>query len=203
MRNLSQPFAYFVYSNGDLCGATTLTTVEPRAAHGRMASDGDVGDSARRLNLSSSSTGSACGIAGGRCQTDRVARPSSSFSAKTESRWTSSPLRRARWLRCALALVSRWRRSAGSCRAARRTRRLVRDLDAELWLVHRRPDGVENVQRLEIHAGQAGMGFFFRPTRVETTTATLMIEVAGDIRSEHEPERSCPGHRDRAGLAQC
>ena len=57
-----------------------------------------------------------------------------------------------------------------------------RDLDAELWLVHRRPDGVENVQRLEIHAGQAGMGFFFRPTRVETTTATLMIEVAGDIR---------------------
>ena len=80
------------------------------------------------------------------------------------------------------ALVLRWRRSAGSCRAARRTRRAGRDLDAELWLVHRRPDGVENVQRLEIHAGQSGMGFFFRPTRVETTTATSMIEVAGDIR---------------------
>ena len=147
-----------------------------------MASDGDVGDSARRLNLSSSSTGSACGIAGGRCQTDRVAR--TELVLQREDRvpvdFVAAPP--ARWLRRHWHWSRGRRRSAGSCRAARRTRRLVRDLDAELWLVHRRPDGVENVQRLEIHAGQAGMGFFFRPTRVETTTATLMIEVAGDIR---------------------
>ena len=180
MRNLSQPFAYFVYSNGDLCGATTLTTVEPRAAmvgwrvtatsvtrtatqlvvkldwqrlwdRGRALPNGPRGSTELVLQRED------------RVPVDFVAAPPADGCDATGIGLEVAAERR---------LVS-----SGAPDAA-----AGRDLDAELWLVHRRPDGVENVQRLEIHAGQAGMGFFFRPTRVETTTATLMIEVAGDIR---------------------
>jgi hypothetical protein len=180
VRNQSQPFAYFVSSTADLCGATAVTTAEPRAAafgwrvtattltstttqlvvkldwqrlwdRGRPLQNGPRGSSELVLQ-----------------RDDRV--PLDFIGASPADGCDAIGIGLEVWAERRIAWI-------GAPDAA-----ATRDLEGELWLVHRRPDGVENVQRLEIRAGQSGTGFFFRPARVETPTATVMIEVAGDIR---------------------
>ncbi len=124
MRNLSQPFAYFVYSNGDLCGATTLTTVEPRAAM--------VGWRVTATSVTRTATQLVVKLDWQRLWDRGRALPngprgSTELVLQREDRvpvdFVAAPP--SGWLRCHWHWSRGVRRSAGSCRAARRTRRPV------------------------------------------------------------------------------
>ena len=179
-RGLSQPFTYFVHATDDLCSATTVTAIEPRtAAFGWRVTATALTRTTTQVTakfdwqrlwdrgrvLPNGPRGSTELVLQ---RDDRV--PLDFIGVAPSTSCDASGIGLEVWAERQLV----W---SGAPDAAP-----ARDLDGELWLVHRRPDGVENVQRMEIRAGQSGTGFFFRPARVETPTATVQIEVAGDIR---------------------
>ena len=63
---------------------------------------------------------------------------------------------------------------------------LARTYDAELWLVHRKPDGTETVQQQTLHFGGLGVtagSFPFPPIQVPTSKGPITIDITGKLQS--------------------
>jgi hypothetical protein len=73
---------------------------------------------------------------------------------------------------------------------------MARAYDAELWLVHRKPDGTETVQQQAVHFGGVGGtngAFAFPPIQVPTSKGPITIDITGRLQSSL-------GSGDRQGL---
>jgi hypothetical protein len=56
-------------------------------------------------------------------------------------------------------------------------------VDAELWFVHRRPDGTEDSQHLAVHATPAGAPFEFPSVPLATSRGRFLIGITGRLQS--------------------
>jgi hypothetical protein len=55
--------------------------------------------------------------------------------------------------------------------------------DAELWLVHRKPDGIETVQQQTVRFGGSSATFKFPPVQVNTSKGMITIDITGRLQS--------------------
>jgi hypothetical protein len=55
-------------------------------------------------------------------------------------------------------------------------------IDAEMWLVLRKPDGSEASQRIVVHATPAGASYAFAPMAASTSNGKATVTVTGNIR---------------------
>jgi hypothetical protein len=55
--------------------------------------------------------------------------------------------------------------------------------DADLWLVHRKPDGTEAVQQQTVHFDAANTAFAFPPIQVQTSKGLITIDISGKLQS--------------------
>jgi hypothetical protein len=55
--------------------------------------------------------------------------------------------------------------------------------DAELWLVHRRPDGAEHVQLQNVRFAGTSLDYKFPPVQVTTSRGTITIDVTGRLQA--------------------
>jgi hypothetical protein len=67
---------------------------------------------------------------------------------------------------------------------------------SELWLVHKQPNGEEQVQQLSISFGPAGSDYSFPPVQVNTSKGVVMVDITG--RLEMNPR---PGEADSSARA--
>ena len=67
---------------------------------------------------------------------------------------------------------------------------------SELWLVHKQPNGEEQVQQLSIQFGRAGADYSFPPVQVNTSKGVVMVDITG--RLEMNPR---PGEADSSARA--
>jgi len=67
---------------------------------------------------------------------------------------------------------------------------------SELWLVHKQPNGEEQVQQLSIQFGRAGADYSFPPVQVNTSKGVVMVDITG--RLEMNPR---PGEADTSARA--
>ena len=54
---------------------------------------------------------------------------------------------------------------------------------AELWLVHRKPDGTETVQQQTVRFGVGTSAFNFPPIQVQTSKGAITIDISGKLQS--------------------
>ena len=61
----------------------------------------------------------------------------------------------------------------------------TRTYDAELWLVHRKPDGTESVQQQTLHFGGLGANgtFTFPSIQVQTSKGAITVDITGKIQA--------------------
>ena len=55
--------------------------------------------------------------------------------------------------------------------------------DAELWLVHRGPDGVETVQQQTVRFGASGLNYTFPSISVQTSKGPITVDITGKLQS--------------------
>jgi hypothetical protein len=179
-RRLAQPFTYYVHTPDSPCGTTTITATEPKAAgFGWRVAATTISRTAAEITVKlewqrlwERGRALANGPRGATELTlrreDRVPLDRIAASAQTSCDAVSVGLE---------VWVQRMLITTSAPDAA-----LDKDLEAQLWLVHKRPDGTEQTQLQQIHAGDRGLGFFFRAGAVQGLDAQLTVEVAGEVR---------------------
>ena len=60
---------------------------------------------------------------------------------------------------------------------------LARYDDAELWLVHREPNGTETVQQQTVQFGGAVATYAFPPIQVSTARGTITLDITGKLQA--------------------
>jgi hypothetical protein len=71
--------------------------------------------------------------------------------------------------------------------------RALAQYTSELWLVHKQPNGEEQVQQLSIQFGPSGTDYSFPPVQVNTSKGVVTVDITGRV--EMNPR---PGEADRA-----
>jgi hypothetical protein len=59
--------------------------------------------------------------------------------------------------------------------------------DAELWLVHRHPDGTETVQQQSMHIGMVEQTFTFPAVPVQTSRGEITLDFSGKVQAVFGP----------------
>jgi len=180
-RRLTQPFTYYVHTPDSPCATTTVSTAEPKAAgFGWRVSATTISRTAAEITvriewqrLWERGLVLANGPRGATELTlkreDRV--PLDRIAASAQASCDAVSVGLEVWVHRTMVTTSAADAPAG------------KDLDAQLWLVHTRPDGTEHSQLQEIRApGDRGLGFFFRAGAIQGMDAQLTVEVAGEIR---------------------
>lgn len=85
---------------------------------------------------------------------------------------------------------------ANSTEFARGYLRALARYTSELWLVHKQPNGEEQVQQLSIQFGPSGADYSFPPVQVNTSKGVVMVDITG--RLEMNPR---PGEADTSARA--
>jgi hypothetical protein len=73
---------------------------------------------------------------------------------------------------------------------------------AEIWLIHRTPDGVEHVQQQTVTFTRATREFSFPPVAVNTSRGVVMVDINGTLRVTDNQIAIGLGRRARASGAQ-
>ena len=179
-RRLTQPFTYYVHTPDSPCGTTTVSATEPKAAgFGWRVAATAISRTATEITIKIEwqrlwERGRA--LANG-------PRGATELTLKREDRVPLDRIPAPAQTSCDAVSVGLevWvQRLLVTTTAADAT--LDKDLDAQLWLVHKRPDGTEQSQLQEIRTADRGLGFFFRAGAIQGMDAQLTIEVAGEIR---------------------
>jgi len=58
---------------------------------------------------------------------------------------------------------------------------------SELWLVHKQPNGEEQVQQLSIQFGRSGADYSFPPVQVNTSKGVVMVDITGRLAMNPRP----------------
>ena len=74
--------------------------------------------------------------------------------------------------------------------------RALAQYTSELWLVHKQPNGEEQVQQLSIQFGPAGTDYSFPPVQVNTSKGVVTVDITGRV--EMNPR---PGEADTSSRA--
>ena len=70
---------------------------------------------------------------------------------------------------------------------------------SELWLVHRQPNGEEQVQQLSIQFGPSGTDYSFPPVQVNTSKGAVMVDITGRLEMNPRPGEADTGARAMYG----
>ena len=66
---------------------------------------------------------------------------------------------------------------------------------SELWLVHKQPNGEEQVQQLSIQFGPAGTDYSFPPVQVTTSKGVVTVDITGRLEMNPRPGEVDPSAR--------
>ena len=66
---------------------------------------------------------------------------------------------------------------------------------SELWLVHKQPNGEEQVQQLSIQFGRSGADYSFPPVQVNTSKGVVMVDITGRLEMNPRPGEADTGAR--------
>lgn len=66
---------------------------------------------------------------------------------------------------------------------------------SELWLVHKQPNGEEQVQQLSIQFGPSGTDYSFPPAQVNTSKGAVTVDITGRLEMNPRPGEADPSAR--------
>jgi hypothetical protein len=66
---------------------------------------------------------------------------------------------------------------------------------SELWLVHKQPNGEEQVQQLSIQFGPSGTDYSFPPVQVNTSKGAVTVDITGRLEMNPRPGEADPSAR--------
>jgi hypothetical protein len=176
---------WFVYSQGNLCRSIIARTAPAEASDGwrvtiaeraRSTTHVTLGVSWQRLwergrptTTGSSGTSELTLQGGDRVGLDQIVRPSSPGICAATGK----------------ALELRVSRSVNPATMAPAVTDAALDgpVVAELWMVHRAPNGTETMDRQEVQLLAGGVGFVFRSRPIETAEGPMVVDLTGQLRA--------------------
>jgi hypothetical protein len=169
----------------DVAGMAATATAGARGGRGAGRGAATT-SSSNTTGTVTSSTGATSNTTGTTAGTTTVMRGGRGVGASAGGMTTVDPATGAYTLRGGRVAGADTTANAAALRGNLGQRQVYRGAagyDADLWLVHRKPDGTEAVQQQTVHFGAANTAFAFPPIQVQTSKGLITIDISGKLQS--------------------